>query len=314
MREFFNKYPDISILISMGACLVMLCSVLLILNCRRKMIKTFDRLNQMLDNAINGSFEESVFDESKLSALESRFADYMAASRLSAQNIEKERNKIKELITDISHQTKTPISNIILYSELLLETVQDSKAREDITALHQQAQKLSFLIASLVKLSRLETGIIAVRPEPRNAVNLIEQLQSQYQPAANQKGLYLNVAQCDMPERAVPAKYDEKWTLEAIGNIVDNAVKYTEKGGVTIALRVYELFCCIEIADTGVGIAEEETAKIFRRFYRSQASSQVPGIGVGLYLAREIISAENGYIKAVSRMGEGTRFYVYLPR
>ena len=249
-----------------------------------------------------------------MSALESKFANYLHASKLSVRNVAEERNKIKELITDISHQTKTPITNIILYSELLMENCQDKAERKDIDALYQQAQKLNFLIASLVNLSRLETGIVAVCPVKNNVIHLVGHIYHQYQSVAEQKGLYLNLDKYDANESLYMAKYDEKWTVEAIGNIVDNAVKYTEKGGIAISVKSYEMFCCIEIIDTGIGISEEELSKIYKRFYRSQSVSQIQGTGIGLYLAREIISAEGGYIKAVSKMGEGTKFCIYLSK
>lgn len=106
-----------------------------------------------------------------------------------------------------------------------------------------------------------------------------------------------------------------KWTLEAVSNIVDNAIKYTPSGGsVTICSQEYEMFVCIRIADTGIGMSEEETAKIFTRFYRSSEVSDERGVGIGLYLAREIIAKEGGYIKVSSKKGEGSVFSVFLPK
>lgn len=112
----------------------------------------------------------------------------------------------------------------------------------------------------------------------------------------------------------VEAHFDEKWTTEALLNIVDNAVKYTEKGSVTLRIKEYEMFVCIEVADTGIGIPEEEQAKIFGRFYRSNEVRNKEGVGIGLYLARQIISGEGGYIKVSSKPGEGTVFGVYLAK
>lgn len=305
---------NVGLYILLIMCTLTLCAVVVAVSFRWKMIKMIHTLEDMLDQAAKGSFTEETFDESRLSALESRFAHYLLASKLSVRNVAEEHNKIKELITDISHQTKTPIANMILYSELLMENCRDEEERKDIEALYQQAQKLHFLIASLVKLSRLETGIVTVHPDKNNITQLVESVCHQYQPLAAQKGLYLKLGTYDAAQNDTIAEYDEKWTAEAVGNIVDNAVKYTQKGGITISVRLFEMFCCIEIADTGDGISEEELAKVFKRFYRSQSAHQVQGIGIGLYLAREIISAENGYIKVDSKMGKGTRFCVYLPR
>lgn len=287
-------------------------SIISMLIYRRHIIKTFDKLNEMADSLMGGTFSESVFNESRLSAVESKFAHYLLFSQVSSKNVAAQHDKIKELITDISHQTKTPIANILLYSEMLMENTQSDENRQNLEALHQQAEKLNFLIASLVKLSRLETGIVSVNADTNNVKKLVMEVCEQYKPLAEQKGLYLYFSEPD-DDKSYMAEFDEKWTAEAIGNIVDNAIKYTDNGGITVSIRRYEMFCCIEIADTGIGISEEETALIFKRFYRSQSVNKIQGIGVGLYLAREIVSAENGYIKVMPQSGGGTKFCVYLP-
>ena len=105
------------------------------------------------------------------------------------------------------------------------------------------------------------------------------------------------------------AIFDEKWTNEAIWNLVDNAIKYTETGGVTITVREYEMFVCVEVSDTGCGISEAEQAQIFSRFYRSGKTSGKEGLGIGLYLARQIVTAEKGYIKLASKEGKGSVFF-----
>lgn len=295
------------------SCMVMVCSIVIVLIYRHQTVKTFESLNSMIDGILENTFDEKVFDESRFSALESKLAHYLLASQVSSRNVVQEREKIKGLITDISHQTRTPISNILLYSEMLMEDSQRDEDRQNLEALHQQAEKLNFLIASLVKLSRLESGIITVKAVRGNVWELASEICSQYEPLAEQKGLHMHFIQSN-DDNDCMAKYDKKWTMEAVGNIVDNAIKYTDRGGITVAVKPYEMFCCIEISDTGIGIPEEEATLIFKRFYRSQSVSRIQGVGVGLYLAREIISAGNGYIKVQSKLGEGTKFFVYLPR
>ena len=103
-------------------------------------------------------------------------------------------------------------------------------------------------------------------------------------------------------------------TLEAISNIVDNAIKYTPDGSIDISMREYEMFVRVDIQDTGIGIPEEEQAKVFGRFYRSVDTGVLEGVGLGLFLARQIISGEGGYIKLSSTVGEGTTFSVFLPK
>ena len=288
-------------------------SIFVILLYRRHTIKILNSLNRMLDRAIEGNFNETIFDETRYSAVECKMGKYLSASQISAHKVEAERNKIRALIADISHQTKTPISNILLYGELLKEQNLSSDSASCVEAMNEQAQKLQFLIAALVKMSRLEAGIIKVHPIQSDVKDMIEKIRTQYYQIAIEKGLdFLCVAPLISPQRLI-AFFDEKWTIEAIGNIVDNAIKYTNQGSITLRIKPYEMFCCIEIADTGMGIAEEEQAQIFARFYRSKRVSQKSGVGIGLYLAREIIMGEGGYIKVQSKLGEGSVFSVYLP-
>lgn len=278
-------------------------------------LRMIRRLEDMIDAAIDNSFTEYTFDESRLSALESRFAKYLSASETSLKNIEAEKNNIKELISDISHQTKTPVANILLYAELLGEQNLPPEAGQYVSFLTLQAEKLNFLISTLVKLSRLETGILTLSPKKTAVFPMLEELVSQYSPQAQEKGLFLSLKQQDPEnETANPAAvFDEKWTMEAIANLIDNAIKYTERGNITLSVSSYELFLCIQVTDTGIGIPEQEYSKIFSRFYRSEAVHEKPGVGIGLFLAREVIMLENGYIKVSSRPGKGSVFSVYLP-
>lgn len=138
---------------------------------------------------------------------------------------------------------------------------------------------------------------------------MLETVIEQATPKAIGKNIALTV-----DSRDVEAVFDPKWTVEALYNIVDNAIKYTPSGrSVQLSVTPYQLFCRIDVADTGLGISEDETAKIFSRFYRSQEVTDKEGVGLGLYLAREIITAQGGYIKVKSRLGVGSVFSVFLP-
>lgn len=267
-------------------------------------------LNQMLDRAMDGSFSENTFNESLLSSVESRLNRYLTASTVSARNLKTEKKKIKELLADISHQTKTPIANILLYAQLLEEQEVPEESMDCIAALRGQAEKLNFLIFALVKLSRLETGVFKLHPVSNTIAPMLDEVAGQFIPKAMQKGIGLAMANTD-----VCAVFDYKWTAEALCNLVDNAVKYTPSGGsIEISVKKYDLFCRIDVADTGIGISEAEHAKIFTRFYRSQSVSELDGVGIGLYLTRQILSEQNGYIKVASSLGKGATFSMFLPR
>ena len=272
--------------------------------------RTLRRLGDMLDRAIAGNFAEERFDETELSALETRMARYLSANAVSARNLAEEKDAIKTLIADISHQTKTPIANLLLYAQLLGEQELPPESRTYASALERQAEKLRFLIDALVKTSRLETGVFAMTPKRHGIQQLLDAALSQAAPRAAAKGLALAAEPTDLT-----ARFDLKWTAEALYNLVDNAVKYTPAGGsVTLSAQLLDSFCRVDVTDTGPGIPEGEQARIFRRFYRSPAASEEEGVGIGLYLTREIVSRQGGYVKVTSRPGAGSTFSLYLPR
>ncbi len=291
---------------------ILLCFVLttaIVVWNQKKTKYTIETIENMLDAAMDGSFTETAFDESKLSALETKFAHYLSASETSSHNLALEKDRINSLIADISHQTKTPIANLLLYSELLKEEELSVSARTNVEAIYSQSEKLRFLIDALVKLSRLENGIITLSPQHTSLQSMLQNITEQYSAKATEKGLSLHLQDTD-----ISATFDPKWTTEALANIVDNAIKYTEAGTITISVTSYEMFVKIDITDTGVGISEGEQPKIFTRFYRSANTREQEGVGIGLYLARQIISGEGGYIKVTSISGKGSTFSVFLPK
>lgn len=171
-------------------------------------------------------------------------------------------------------------------------------------------EKLSFLIQTLVKASRLETGIVVPTPTLGPVAPLLEATVEQERPAAEKKKITLQ----NLPFVG-DASFDPRWTSEALGNVVNNAVKYTPAGGrVTVSAQMLETFCRVDVTDTGPGIPEEEQGGIFNRFYRGTLTHSAEGLGLGLYLAREILSLQGGYIKVSSKPGNGSTFSLYLPR
>lgn len=272
--------------------------------------KLLDRLDHMLEDGINGTFTETSYDESRLSSIESKWYRYLTSSKLSSQKINLEREKIKELVTDISHQTKTPLTNIELYTQLLQEQNLDETSKFLADEIQKQALKLEFLIQSLIKTSRLETGTLQFNPKSNSINNLIAKAVDQAEKRALKKNITVICS-----KESTTAIFDLKWTVEALFNIIDNAVKYTnENGTITISVKSYELFACISIQDNGIGIAEEEQEKIFGRFNRGSNVSETEGTGIGLYLSREIIEKQGGYIHLQSKLGEGSIFEIYLPK
>ncbi|MCR5847674.1 MAG: HAMP domain-containing histidine kinase [Lachnospiraceae bacterium] len=288
----------------------------------------------MLDDAMNGTFSESSYDETKLSRLESKWKEFLGTSVLSNQNLEAERHRLEQFISDISHQTKTPMTNIKMYTELLCEEVNDLQEKEtdgigseDDSATKDSVKKikkyaeeiarqnvrLEFLIDSLTKLSRLESGTLEVVASPSAINELVKAGVSAVKPKADRKNISFVISDAEK-EPSVIASFDMKWTLEALINVLDNAVKYSPEGGkIEVSLSETEMYVAIHVIDEGQGISEEEATKIFGRFFRGSEVQQDDGVGIGLYLTREILSKEDGFIKVVSNeKRKGGEFVLYL--
>ena len=202
------------------------------------------------------------------------------------------------------------MANLRLYAQLLAEQPLTPQGKDCAAAISAQAEKLQTLIEALVKTSRLETGILALHPQPGEISPMVERAAAQYAARAAEKGIALTVGQAEGS-----AVFDPKWTEEAVCNLLDNAVKYTPSGGVvTVKVKNYELFSAIQVTDTGPGISEEEQAKIFGRFYRASGAWQAEGVGIGLYLTRQIAEKQGGYVKVESMPGRGSTFSLYIPR
>ena len=276
------------------------------------------KVEEMLDAALQGNFRESDYDESELSRVETKWKRFLSTSALSKEQLEREKENVKSLVSDISHQTKTPVANIRLYTELLKERLcgeentperqQEIRMAEEIS---RQAEKLEFLIQSLTKMSRLESNILAVQPEEQGLKKLLEESIGDVTPKAEKKQIQI-INNC---VDNITAFYDFKWTKEAVCNVLDNAVKYSPRGGkVILSVTEYELYAAVSVRDEGIGIPEEDTARIFGRFYRAESVQQEDGVGIGLYLTREILRKQNGYIKVKSDPGKGSEFFLYLQR
>ena len=278
----------------------------------RRTERYVEAIHTLFDRAMSGEGRLTGYRESGLSALEHKMARYIGILRTREQKVQQEKENIQSFISDISHQTKTPLSNIILYSQLLLEEQELGKRQRELAEeIGEQSGKLDWLIQSLIKMSRMETGLITPVPVRIPAMQPIGAAVAQMEPKAEEKGIRVEVS-CD---GSIQACCDPRWTGEALFNILDNAVKYTPPGGfIAVSAVSYELFARIDISDTGVGMEEQELPRIFHRFYRCRNASATEGIGIGLYLAREIVSAQGGYIKVASKPGEGSVFSVFLPR
>ena len=266
----------------------------------------------LLIEALVEQQERQIFSEAE-DTLTARLQHQLLKLRniLTAQNqmLAQEKEQIKTLISDISHQIKTPIAAANTFAELLSDGELSAEERtEYITTLQMSLGKLTFLTNSLIKMSRLESDIISLKPEKNSLNEIVLQAVKTVYAKAKEKGILITF-ECDQTFEAV---LDFNWTAEAISNVIDNAVKYTPQGGfVRLQITEYPSFLRLDISDSGVGIPEEEQAKIFGRFYRGKQSVGTDGVGIGLYLTREIINKQNGYMK-VSSDENGSTFSMFL--
>ena len=278
--------------------------------------KVLRRLNEMLDSALDGSFEEQHYDETELSKIETKWNRFLSSSNLARKNIEEEKANLQGLVSDISHQTKTPVANMRLYAELLEEGLaRENPDKEQllfmVSEMKEQAERLEFLIQALTKMSRLETNLVVVQPEKQPVEPLIFQAVAQIKPKAEACEIDVKI----QGNQKITACYDKKWSIEALYNLLDNAVKYSPKGSqVTLRVQEYSMYCEICVEDRGIGMTEEEIPKVFQRFYRGKQVQQKPGVGIGLYLVREIVKKQKGYVKIKSQPGQGSRISLFLPK
>lgn len=280
-----------------------------------------DAVEGQLDALASGKEPEGALDmeDSLTGRISEKLSRISHIMERRAQESSQEKQQVQELIADISHQTRTPLANQKICLEILrdeLQTLQESgetvqSALEFLDRLEHQTDKLDFLLESLVKMSRLETGIIQISKENQDLRPALERALSAAVPAASAKGIRLTA---EIGEDGIFLPHDGKWTEEAVYNLLDNGVKYTPEGGeIRLEVRRGEMFTEIHVKDTGKGIAPDRQARIFTRFYREPEIHDQDGIGIGLYLTRKIAELQKGYVEVKSAAGEGSDFCISLP-
>lgn len=257
----------------------------------------------LMENSVSGQWENV---HEKLRELSYYFSDLK-------QRLADEENGTKRLITDISHQLKTPLASIKMCHELVKSSeLSEDERRDFLTTETQEIMKMEELVDELVKLSRLESNMIQIKPEKNSLKQTLSEAVGQIFVKAHAKKIEI----CVHMEEDVETLHDRKWTVEAFSNILENAVKYSEPM-TTIHIRVSCLpsSVLLEFEDEGIGIQEDELHKIFKRFYRGSRAKELvkEGAGVGLYLARSIIEQQSGTIIAKRKSEHGTIFKVMLP-
>lgn len=302
----------VSGMLSAGCALIWITVFMMFIG-RRLSLFTEDLCRQV-DCMINGEADLAWGDDSEtlFARINNRFMRLYEILCESRRQESEQRQKIQALVSDISHQVKTPVSNLRMVTDTLLTRPITEEERERfIRGISAETDKLDFLFQALIKTSRLESGAICLEKTDGFIYDTLAQAVSGIVYSAEKKRIDVTI---DCPEQ-LHVPHDRKWTAEALFNLLDNAVKYTAEGGrIAVSVEQWEMYVKIDVSDTGKGIAESRQAAVFRRFYREEEVHDEQGVGIGLYLTREIVTRQGGYVKVTSEVGTGSTFSVFLPR
>lgn len=293
---------------------IIILIILIMCNLMKYVFNKLDKVSKNVECIIHGKYniKDDFKKEGIFNIIHSDLNKLSKSINIKIKNLDKEKENIKELVTDISHQLKTPLASLKLYNSLLLEEdLEEEDRKEFLKTSGMSINKLQSLIESLVNISRLETSMISIKKENKNIKATIIKAIESVKPKAINKFISINLN--DFDDKIVP--HDSKWTEECIFNILDNAVKYTNlKGKIDIYVQDAINFIRIDIKDNGIGIDKNEFNNIFKRFYRSEEVQDLEGSGVGLYLSRKILESQGGNIIVSSQKGEGSKFSLFLTK
>lgn len=282
--------------------------------CSLFFVKRLDNLSKSIDNVMDGNFlfhlENN--EEGLLSRINTQFYQMSRRIELSMNKLNKEKQNIQALVTDISHQIKTPVSSIKLFNSLLIEDCITKKEKSEfLNTIKAQTAKLEWFTGSLIKLSRLETGMIELKKERKSLRDTVIKAVEEVYSKVLEKNIDVDVEAYG----EFQSYHDARWTKEAIINVLENSIKYTDYGGkIKVQIEQINLYVKLDIEDNGIGIPKDEFNNIFKRFFRGKSEyvQNVEGSGVGLYLTRKILEEQGGSIVVDSIVGAGTKFSLFL--
>ena len=268
------------------------------------MEQAVSQINAYLDGDVNARIECD--SEGELYRLFHSVNALAAVLNAHADNEQQEKEFLKNTISDISHQLKTPLAALNIYNGLIQdEETEMSSVKEFANLSEQELDRIETLVQNLLKITRLDAGTIVFEKNMENVSDMMQDLKLHFNYRARQEQKRIILSGSD----EVCLLCDRDWLSEAIGNIVKNALDHTEKGAtVQIEWRKLPAVVQIIIKDNGCGIHPEDLYYIFKRFYRSRYSKDIQGIGLGLPLAKAIVEAHSGTVEVESELGKGTTF------
>lgn len=248
------------------------------------------------------------FKDDRLNTLENNIKALEKYIVNEKSQIREDKHNLQTIISDISHQVKTPIANIKMINEILLNRDLDEKqASEFIKSMDKEIDKLDFLMQSMITISLLETGIMKFNNRVLPIYNTILSSLNSAMSLINEKHIDVQVI-CN---ENILVKHDPKWTAEAIYNVINNAAKFSPMEGIIVIEVIQgQFYTSISIKDSGTGISDTSLKNIFNKFY---SKDNEDGSGIGLHLTERIVKGQNGYINVDSKVDYGTEFIINLP-
>lgn len=303
-----DKVSIISIIVAQ---VVIVICVLIVMWQRKSMKNLIENLSHMIDEAQKGTLKSKRSDGSVFSELEVKMNQYLKICIVRNRRAKEKKDMIKSLIAEVAFQTQAPLANVRMYSDMLREQTDLSEDNKKIAErISTQGERLNTMLESLVKISLLESGLNSISPKEQNLGSLMYEVSQELKPLADQKKIGIQYK-----KKNIQAVFDYPWTMVALSNILENAIKYSKENSIVkISVMQYEMYARVDITDNGIGIEYSETEAVFKKFYRGKEAQKQEGLGIGLYLARHIIREQCGYIKVSSIVGKGTMFSVFIPR
>lgn len=288
-----------------------ICTVVIFIVSTKINQKRYDELSLMLNQILEG--KEVTYPDTKdtrASKISHQVKKIKDMIEIEVEQSKLEKEAIKSLISNMSHQLKTPLSNITIYCELLENiNISTLQKKEFLQKMKNETFKIDWLLQSLFKMTKLEDGVIEFEVEELLIKDTLIQSISTIFNKAEAKNIRVNLE----PFSDIKLVHNKKWTIEAIVNVLENAIKYSPSDStITISVIKMELYTKITIKDEGIGIDSRELNDIFKRFYRSKNVEKQNGTGIGLYLTRLILEKENGNIIVESKLGSGYCFSIFL--
>lgn len=307
LSQITDSMPSAQVILTVILCAAVLTVALVGIH----LLRTLHRMQKLLrEYQEKGSAEFRTMKETRESKLESSLQRVLNRASQKEETAKAERDEVSALLSDLSHQLKTPMANVRMYTELLEdESLQEEERIRFARQAKGQAEKMQWLLENMLRASQLEQGMITFAAEYTGIRETIGKAVSGIYAQASEKEITIKLE----PFEDRKLYHNPKWTAEALGNILDNAVKYSPRGGtITVSVQPLEIYTQIAISDRGIGIDRDEYNEIFKRFYRGRRTRQMEGSGLGLYLAQLILNKEKGYITVASQKGEGSSFRIFL--